>query len=140
MSVKRTRLVMQQYFDSQHQDVGMMADDVVFTLMATGEETHGRAAVRDLLNYYYRQAFDASAETTNTVFSNGKAVVEGYFVGIHIGEFDGIPPTYRPVRVPMCVVYDLDHDRIKRARVYLELPVLFQQIGVANEVLLVQYA
>jgi predicted ester cyclase len=116
----------------------MMADDVVFTLMATGEETHGRAAVRDLLNYFYRQAFDASAETTNTVFSNGKAVVEGYFVGIHIGAFLDIPPTYRQVRVPICVVYDLDHDRIKRARVYLEMPVLMQQLGVPSELLAAQ--
>jgi predicted ester cyclase len=140
MSVKRTRLVMQQYFDSHHQDVNMMADDVVFTLMATGEETHGPAGVRELLNYFYRQAFDATAETTNTVFSNGKAVVEGNFVGIHIGEFAGIPPTYKQVRVPICVVYDLEHDRIKRARVYLEMPVLLHQLEVPSDALALHVA
>ena len=30
------------------------------------------------------------------------------------GEFAGITATGRAVRVPLCVVYDLDNDRIKR--------------------------
>jgi predicted ester cyclase len=51
-------------------------------------------------------------------------------VGKHIGEFAGIPATGKDFRVPLCVVYDLDNDLIKRARIYFELPVLFQQLGV----------
>jgi len=51
------------------------------------------------------------------------------FVGKHIGEFAGIPATGRSVRVPLCVVYDLESGRITRARVYLELPVLMRQLG-----------
>jgi hypothetical protein len=52
----------------------------------------------------------------------------------HIGEFAGIPPTGKEIRVPICVVYDLEHDQIKRARVYLELPVLLRQLGATAPV------
>jgi steroid delta-isomerase-like uncharacterized protein len=110
----------------------MMADDVVFTHMATGEEHHGPEGVLQMLHYFYHIAFDADAVTRNTIFADGKAVLEADFVGNHIGEFAGIPATNKQVRVPLCVVYDLENDQIKRGRVYFEMPVLLQQLGVSN--------
>lgn len=130
MSVESTRDVVMKYMDSHHSDVSMMADDVVFTIMATGQEHHGPDGVLQMLNYFYRLAFDATAETTNLVFADGQAVAEADFVGKHIGEFAGIPATGKEVRVPLCVVYDLEDDLIKRARVYFEMPALMQQLGV----------
>ena len=129
MSVDTTREVVTKYLNSKHSDVTMMADDVVFTIMATGQEHRGTEAVSQMLNYFYHIAFDADAETRNTIFADGKAVVEGDFVGKHIGEFAGIPATNKQVRVPLCVVYDLENDQIKRGRVYFEMPVLLQQLG-----------
>ena len=58
--------------------------------------------------------------------------MEADIVGRHIGEFAGVPATNRQVRVPVCVVYDLERDMIKRARVYLEIPVLMKQLGVTG--------
>lgn len=130
MSVESTREVVMKYMDSHHSDVSMMADDVVFTIMATGQEHQGPDGVLQMLNYFYRLAFDATAETTNLVFADGQAVAEADFVGKHIGEFAGIPATGKEVRVPLCVVYDLEDDLIKRGRVYFEMPVLMQQLGV----------
>ncbi len=46
----------------------MMADDVVFTHMATGQEHRGPEGVLQMLNYLYHIAFDADAETKNTIF------------------------------------------------------------------------
>lgn len=138
MSVKLTRMVMQQYFDGEHKNVSMMADDVVFTLMATGEESRGRAAVLGMLDYFYRQAFDATAVTKNAFFADGKAVVEGDFIGRHVGVFAGMLPTHKKVCVPICVVYDLDHDKIKRARIYFEMPVLMQQLGAHSDAMITQ--
>jgi steroid delta-isomerase-like uncharacterized protein len=131
MSVERTREVMNRYFAANHTDVSMMANDVVFTMMATGEETKGPTGVLAMLHYFYHVAFEATADIKNTAFDDGKALVEGDVVGKHIGEFAGIPPTGKEIRVPICVVYDLEHDQIKRARVYLELPVLLRQLGIA---------
>ncbi len=131
MPIDRTREVMSRYWDSEHRDVSMMADDVVFTHMATGDEHRGPDAVLRMLDYMYRQAFDATAEIRTRICGESQAVLEAEFVGKHIGEFAGIPATGRAVRVPLCVVYDLEADRIKRARVYLEMPVLMRQLGEA---------
>ena len=46
------------------------------------------------------------------------------------GEFAGIPATGKDVRVPLCVVYDLENDQIKQGRVYFEMPALLQQLGI----------
>jgi len=134
MSIDRTREVMNRYWNSDHRDVSMMAEDVVFTHMATGDEHRGPDGVRKMLDYMYRQAFDATADIRSRICTDHQAVIEGEFVGKHIGEFAGIPPTGRSVRVPLCVVYDLEADQIKRARVYIEMPVLMRQLGKAADV------
>jgi steroid delta-isomerase-like uncharacterized protein len=130
MSVESTLEVMTKYLNSKHSDMSMMAEDVVFTNMATGQEHRGPDGVLQMLNYIYHTAFDAEAESRNTIFADGKAVFEADFVGKHIGEFAGIPATNKQVRVPLCVVYDLEEDKIKKGRVYFEMPVLFKQLGV----------
>src|SRR6266498_1323778 len=122
MSVESTREVMNTYFSSAHSDVSMMA---------AGDETKTPAGVLAMLHNFYHVAFDATADIKNTAFDDGKALVEGDVVGKHIGEFAGIPATGKDIHVPICVVYDLEHDQIKRARVYLEMPVLLQQLGVS---------
>jgi len=110
----------------------MMADDVVFTHMATGQEHRGPEGVLQMLNYFYHIAFNADAVIRNTIFADSKAVLEADFVGKHIGEFADIPATNKQVPVPLCVVYDLENDQIKRGRVYFEMPVLLQQLGVTS--------
>lgn len=132
MSIETTRETMMRYFNSDHGDTSMMADDVVFTMMATGEETKTPAGVLAMLHHFYHVAFDATADIKNSAFDDGKALVEGDIIGKHIGEFAGIPATNKDFRVPICVVYDLENDQIKRARIYFELPVLMQQLGVAS--------
>ena len=129
MSIERTREAMTRYLDSDHKDLGMMAEDVVFTNMATGEEHRGVEGVRRMLDFVYHTAFDATAETRSRIFAERHAVLEADFVGTHIGTFAGIPATRRKVRVPLCVVYDLEEGKIKRGRVYMEVPVLLKQLG-----------
>lgn len=130
MSVEGTREVMTKYFGAEHSDVSAMADDVMFTVMGTGQEHHGKEGVQGMLNYFYHIAFDARAEPKNIIFADHQAVGEWDFVGKHIGEFAGIPATGKNVRVPLCVVYDLENDKIKRGRVYFEMPALLQQLGI----------
>lgn len=131
MSVESTRKVIQRYVDSKHTDMSVMADDVVFRNMATGDEARGPDGVQKMIQYIYHTAFDADAIDTKIICDDGKAVLEGTFVGKHVGEFAGIPPTGKDVSVPLAVSYDLENDRIKRARVYFETPVLFEQIGAS---------
>ena len=130
MSVVSTRKTMLRYFNSEHGDTSMMASDVVFTIMATGQEHSTPEGVMGMLNYFYHIAFEAGFETRLTLFGDSNAMTEGTFVGKHIGEFAGVPATGKDVRVPLCVVYDLANNRIKRGRVYFEMPALLQQLGV----------
>jgi predicted ester cyclase len=130
MSIDSTRETVMRYLSSEHGDVSMMAEDVVFTTMATGEEYHGRDDVVGMLNYLYHIAFDATVATRLMLFGENNAMLEGHFVGKHIGEFAGIPATNKDVRVPMCLIYDLENDKIKCCRVYFEMPILFGQLGV----------
>lgn len=130
VSIERTREIMERYFNSEHGDLSMLADDVVFTIMGTGQEHRGREAVAAMLQSFYHVAFEARVETKNSVYADGQAAVEWDFIGKHIGEFAGIPATGKEVRVPLCVVYDLENDKIKRGRVYFETPALLQQLGM----------
>lgn len=130
MSIESTRDIMLRYFNAEHGDVSILADDVVFTLMASGQEDHGPEAVLGTLNYLYHVAFDATFQPQLTIFGENNAMAEGKFVGKHIGEFNGNEATGKDVNVPMCLVYDLENEKIKRCRIYFEMPVLMQQLGV----------
>jgi steroid delta-isomerase-like uncharacterized protein len=132
MSAERTREVIAKWADSAnaHSEASVLAEDVVFVTMATGTEARGPEEVLESLNYFYHVAFDAHAEPKTMVIDEGTAAVEGDFVGGHIGEFAGVPPTHKRVRVPLCVVYEVENDKIQRARIYFEMPALFQQLGV----------
>lgn len=128
MSLDITKSVVTKYLDSKHTDMNLLASDVVFRNMATGDESHGPQEVSDMLNYFYHVAFKADAETKNLVFSDNTAVFEADFVGKHIAEFAGVKATGKEVRVPLCVAYDVENEKIKRARIYFELPALFEQL------------
>ncbi len=52
MSVESTREVITKYVNSGHSDVSMMAEDVVFTVMATGQEHRSPDGVLQMLNYF----------------------------------------------------------------------------------------
>ena len=131
MSIESTREAVTRYLNSNHSDLSMMAPDVVFTSMATGDEHRGVEALAGMLHYIYHVAFDARAETKSLIVAENQAVLEGDFVGKHIGEFAGVPATGKTVRVPLCVVYDLEGGKIKRGRVYFEVPAFLKQVSQA---------
>lgn len=129
MSIETTSNIINKYVNSNHTDLSMLSEDVVFTNMATGEKHSGLEKVAQMLQFIYHVAFEAHAETKNIIINETNAVLEGDFVGKHIGEFAGVPPTNKFVRVPLCVVYDLENDKIKRARIYFEMPALLTQLN-----------
>jgi predicted ester cyclase len=55
-------------------------------------------------------------------------MLEAVFIATHTGEFAGIAPTQRPVRVPYTVAYDLAGDEITALRVYLPMDALVRQL------------
>lgn len=130
MTTDETREVIERYFSLDH-DVGdVMADDVVFRVMATGDEYRGPEAVAGMLKFFYAGgAFEAEARQRNLVIGEGSAVGEWDFVGRHVGEFAGVPATGKEVNVPLCVAYDLRDGKITEGRIYFETPAFLKQVG-----------
>lgn len=128
MPQQQNRAALMRYLESGHRDLSMMADDVIFTNMATGEENAGREAVREMLEFVYHGAFEGHADTRNLIVDGDRAVLEATFVGTHKGEFAGVPATGREVRVPLAVIYDMKDGMITRGRVYFEVPAFLAQV------------
>jgi hypothetical protein len=82
----------------------------------------GRDHAGQLIRYVHQNAFDAQAEVKNLLVDEGKTTIEADFVGTHAGEFAGIQPTGRAVRVPYSVLYDLRGDKISGLWIYSHMP------------------
>ena len=105
-----------------------LADNVALTIMETGEDTRGRAAVASLLTYLHRSAFAAPPAVATLVVGTERAMIEAEFAGQHTGEFAGIPPTGRMVRLHYAVAYDLGVDSIIAMRLYFPMDRLVRQL------------
>ncbi len=127
MSQESTRRVVEAYLGDH--GVEALAEDVVLTVMGSGQVARGKEEVAALLDYFYHRAFEATARGRSLVVGESQAVFEGDFEGRHVGEFAGIPATMKTVRVPLCVVYDIAGDRITAARIYFEMDALRGQLG-----------
>ena len=104
------------------------ADDIVASFEGTDQTAVGRDRAGQLIRYVHEVAFDARPELKNLLVDDGKAALEADFAGIHTGEFAGIQPTGRTVRVPYSVVYDLRGDKISGLRIYFPMSLLIEQL------------
>ena len=132
MSVENTREVVTGYFEAGPNVKPFLAEDVIYTMMGTGEEARGPEDVAEVQKQFYSVAFTATAKRTNLVVGENSAVLEARVVGTHTGEFTGVPATGKEIDVPLCVVYDIEGDIIIRGRVYMEMPVLMAQLGIGD--------
>ncbi|CAN5324772.1 hypothetical protein BH23GEM2_BH23GEM2_25800 [soil metagenome] len=123
----RTREILEAYWVNH--DPSYVAEDAVFTMMPTGEEIRGRDEIARHLHHFYQEAFDAKAERASAIFGENSGLLEAMVVGKHTGEFAGIAATGREIKVPLSVAYEIENDQITRARIYLMVNVLLQQIG-----------
>jgi predicted ester cyclase len=125
------RQVMQDYMDAlakRADFTSYFADNVVVTFEGTDQRAEGRQAAGELIRYVHETAFDARPELKNMLVDTGKAAIEADFAGTHTGEFAGIQPTGRLVRVPYSVVYDLRDDQISALRIYFPMGLLIEQL------------
>ncbi len=129
MSVDETAEVFERYASGQHSDVSTLAPDVVFRVMATGQEFRSPEGVLGMLDWFYHGAFEATATERTRIIGEGVVAAEFDFVGRHTGEFAGVPPTGKDVTVPLAVVYELGGGQIVEGRIYFETPAFLAQVG-----------
>ena len=131
MPMGTERQVMQEYLDALVKRADFpsyFTVDAVATFEGTDQRAEGREAAGQLIKYVHETAFDARMELKNLLVDVGKAAIEADFVGTHTGEFAGIQPTGRAVRVPYSVVYDLRDDLISALRIYFPMSLLIGQL------------
>jgi predicted ester cyclase len=104
-------------------------DDVRFSIEGTDQKAMGRDAAEQAIRFMHEVAFDASPELKSLLVDGDRAAIEADFVGVHIGEFAGVPATGRSVRVPYSVVYDLEGDSIAALRLYSPMHALLEQLA-----------
>ena len=129
-----TRNVMDGYLDALRGGgdfARFYAPGVVWTFMESGEQVHGRDAVRALVVGMHTQAFSARPELRSLLTGDGVAMLEADFVGTHTGEFEGLPPTGAAVRLPYCVAYDVAGGAITALRAYCPMRALHARLAEA---------
>jgi steroid delta-isomerase-like uncharacterized protein len=134
MSLETTQQTMQDYLSALlggGDFAQFFADDVVWTTTETGQQVHGRDAVRDFIVSFHTQAFDARPEIRSLTVTEGAATLEADFVGTHTGDFAGVAPTGTKLRVPYCVVYDIRDNRITALRGYLPIAAIVAKLSAA---------
>lgn len=125
MSVESIRAVMMQYWEQD--DMSILDEHAIFTVMGTGQEARGREAVWQFKHSLYHEIFEAEARLKDLLIAEDQACFEAEFVGRQVSEFAGIASTGRDVCVPFCAVYEPANGKLTRGRLYFETDALRQQ-------------
>jgi steroid delta-isomerase-like uncharacterized protein len=103
----------------------------VLRVVATGEVARDREQLQADAETLLRAFPDLRLERTST-YECGEAVciIEWTLTGTHEGEYIGIPPTHRPVKLPACSIFTLGTDGLVGEEViYFDAAILLQQLG-----------
>jgi steroid delta-isomerase-like uncharacterized protein len=98
-----------------------------------GEPVDGEAAVRELLQGLMDGFPDFKAEIGKLHHADDAVFGEARITATHKGEFNGIPPTGKPIDVRMGALFEFDEDRLLCEAVYWDIATLLTQIGVLPE-------
>ena len=135
MSATETESTLRGYLDALLTGgdfASFFSDDVLWTTMETGDEIRGRDAVRDFIITLHARLFEAAPELRGIAFADGSAGLEAEFIGRHVAEFAGVPPTGAEVRMPYAVFYDVDGGKITALRAYFPMAALIGRLQEAN--------
>lgn len=121
MTVSETRTVLGSYLHALVSKGGFgsfFADDIVVTLMDSGQEVRGRVEAEIIVNYLHNVAFRATPEVQTVIYGEGIASAELIFAGRQVETFEDIPPSNEDLRVPYAVVWELENGKITSLRLY----------------------
>ena len=62
-----------------------------------------------------------------------RVVVRARLVGLHKGELNGIPPTYKQVEFPFAISYEIEDNKIIHHWMIADQAVLMEQLGLATQ-------
>ena len=83
--------------------------------------------------YFDRMFPNAKLEMEEMIVEKDKAFLKVRLKGIHAGEVDGIPPTYKEVNVPFALSYTIKNDKIVDFWSIADQKEIFRQLGLDKE-------
>ncbi len=132
------RVFMQAYFDAWTEGdlekiLSYYSDDVVINLLGGPALLEGKAAVSQNFVAPFIKAFPGNVhQIQNFIHQGTQVVIEWMFTAVHKGDYGGIPPSGRAIRLPGCSVYTVEDGKITAGNLYFNGPTLMAQLGVAG--------
>jgi steroid delta-isomerase-like uncharacterized protein len=109
-----------------------------YEVVADGELFDGPDRVHDFLSENHRAFPDFKFEPTRVSPTTDAVLVEGRFVGTHLGTWRGLPPTGRKVDFAMCLIFEFDGESMVNEKIYFDLSSPLRQLGVADNLMSVR--
>lgn len=107
------------------------SESAVQRRVATGQEIHGRDAVRQAAADLFAAFPDVHVEVRDVFAAGNRICTELTFRGTHEGELRGIPPTHRRMEVENCILFDIGADGlVKTETIYDDATTVLRQLGV----------
>jgi steroid delta-isomerase-like uncharacterized protein len=99
-----------------------------------GERSSGRDAVQAYYTQLLESVPDLQIDVQRWHHAGETIVIEVVIRGTHLGAWRGLPPTGRPVEIPLCGIFTFDgDDRIAGEKIYYDRATVLRQLGVFHE-------
>ena len=83
--------------------------------------------------FYFDKIFPNAKLVADEVIAEGnKVFVKARFFAKHVGEVDGVPPTFKEVEVPFAICYTIQNDKIVNFWAISDQVEFLEQLGVAK--------
>ena len=93
-----------------------------------GSVSDGAQAVHDLLAGMFAGFPDFHIDVLRVHHADEAVVAEVVMTGTHQGPFAELPPTGRPIEVPLVGIFDFAGDRLMCEKVYFDMATLMRQL------------
>jgi steroid delta-isomerase-like uncharacterized protein len=102
----------------------------LYVIMATGQEHRGPAAVAAFYTGLFESMPDVTFDLQEVFIGESGVVEESVLVATHTGNLFGLPPTGRPIRLPLTIVFPMRKGEILGERLYFDMDSLQRQLGL----------
>jgi steroid delta-isomerase-like uncharacterized protein len=104
-----------------------------YQLVADGELYDGEDRVHQFLAQNHTAFPDFAFRPTRVSATTDAVLVEGRFIGTHLGPWRGLPATGRTVDFQMCLIFEFDGESMTNEKVYFDLNTPLRQLGIADD-------
>jgi steroid delta-isomerase-like uncharacterized protein len=104
-----------------------------YELVADGELFDGPDRVHQFLSENHTAFPDFEFVPTRVSPTTDAVLVEGRFVGTHLGNWRGLPATGKRVDFAMCLIFEFDGESMVNEKLYFDLSSPLRQLGVVDD-------